>query len=419
MHAEIKSLIARTLRKLTCSTAGLAIALAVVVALAAGACTPNSQSPEQPVPVPDQIVIDQGPEQPVPVQVPVQIVIDQGPIRVNDCFGGILSDYPIHCGFLQVAHNGGVFEIESIYQGGKALFVFLTQSDELTTQQEDTLRNVAHAKLSDGNWEGCNRERYYRFGCYLGVVSLRNSLEFWLPPMADFEQIILISSGGVTEGRPVYYDKLWPAVAESTERDQGSRVTTRSDWSQLDLSDIDLTNLPPVDCLRTRRIERSACNWWDRHPDLGIAGLASGGGPTLYVQIKATTDREAKVAAAKAAIIAAYSDENEDTVVVVPVNYDFADLWRYREILARFEHSDANTLGIRSPEYVTNDWPYSDAVAVYPVAGIQPIADGEFAQVRATIKISALKLNETLAALPQLLPQLGIPVDAVGGGDSY
>ena len=209
---------------------------------------------------------------------------------------------------------------------------------------------------------------------------------------------------------------MWPAVAESTERDQGSGITTRSDWSQLDLSDVDLTNLPPVDCFRTvpnmSDLERNACDWWERHPDLGIAGLASDGGLKLYVQIKATTDQEAKVAAAKAAIVAAYSDETEDTVVVVPVNYDFADLWRYREIIARFQHSDANTTGIQYPAYVTSYWP--STVAVYPVAGIQPITDGDLAQVRATIKISALKLDETLAALPQLLPQLGIPVDAIG-----
>ncbi len=40
------------------------------------------------------------------------------PAVIDDCFGGALSQDPIHCTVLQLAHNEGIIEVDAVLQGG-------------------------------------------------------------------------------------------------------------------------------------------------------------------------------------------------------------------------------------------------------------------------------------------------------------
>ncbi len=46
----------------------------------------------------------------------------------GDCWGGALSDDPLHFYVLEEAQRAGVIEVTAIYEGGAALYVYLAQS---------------------------------------------------------------------------------------------------------------------------------------------------------------------------------------------------------------------------------------------------------------------------------------------------
>ena len=108
-----------------------------------------------------------------------------------------------------------------------------------------------------------------------------------------------------------------------------------------------------------------------------------------------------------------------DEVVVIPFNYDYEELWRWATILNRFALSAGNTIGVGGASVFENrggggDWEY-----VWPVEGFGPTRQNR--ERRPTIELDAIDHHAVAAALPTLLPQLGIPIDAVGvvrGGDS-
>ena len=102
-------------------------------------------------------------------------------------------------------------------------------------------------------------------------------------------------------------------------------------------------------------------------------------------------------------------------VQIIPVKYDYGELWRWATILDRFALSAGNTIGIRAASASTNLGGFPDGT-IWPQSDLQPAGLGwdRAANTRETILVRALEAQVVADALPQLLPQLGIPVDAVG-----
>ena len=100
-------------------------------------------------------------------------------------------------------------------------------------------------------------------------------------------------------------------------------------------------------------------------------------------------------------------------VEIIPVNHNYADLRRYETILNRFVHSRGNTIGILGAELSTNRRIAGDNVLWTPDG---PGKAGAYnpAGIRSTIMVSAFDAQRVQNGLPELLPALGIPVEAVG-----
>ena len=100
-------------------------------------------------------------------------------------------------------------------------------------------------------------------------------------------------------------------------------------------------------------------------------------------------------------------------VEIIPVKHNYADLRRYETILDRFVHSRGNTVGILDAKLSDNRRITSDNMLWTPDG---PGKAGAYnaAEIRRTVMVSAFGAQRVLNALPELLPALGIPVDAVG-----
>ena len=105
--------------------------------------------------------------------------------------------------------------------------------------------------------------------------------------------------------------------------------------------------------------------------------------------------------------------------MIIPVKYDYEDLWRWAKVINRFAYTSGNTLGITG-SWMGQNWETYAGDAVYPVAeipevGRTPVLNSYVpSELRTTIHVMAMELQRTVAALPQLLGQLNVPVDAVG-----
>ena len=147
---------------------------------------------------------------------------------------------------------------------------------------------------------------------------------------------------------------------------------------------------------------------------IGIAGWHSNR-EKLYVQVKAPNGEASKIEAARQALIEENPRGlNENNLVIVPVNHDYQDLSHYAELLDRFALSAGNTVGIIGGEIYVNWAGTYQGPVIYPLTELPPVERGDLAGLRETIFLETIDLQGTVDALPQLLPQLGIPVDAVG-----
>ena len=181
-----------------------------------------------------------------------------------------------------------------------------------------------------------------------------------------------------------------------------------------------MTNFPDLVCAETERHRPTYgdCLRWERHPGHGIAGWESYG-QTLYVQVKASSAEDANATAAKEAIIAWNPKGlNQDNVVIIPVKYDYEELWRWATVINRFAYTSGNTLGITG-SWMGQNWEAYPGGAVYPVAELPEVGLTESGsekgdELRTTIHVMTMELDRTVAALPRLLGQLNVPVDAVG-----
>ncbi len=296
-------------------------------------------------------------------------------------------------------------------------------------------------------------------------LCMMGGLDFWtaphydrigklVPPAASHDQIYL-RPGGAEVRRSIVgwpsWRQVWPVLE--------TRPVTR-DSSTFDVSDVDTDKIPDPDCEQHGTSStRSACRIWKRAPETGIAGF-HGEGFVGYFQVKGPLPQdEAGLEALKRKLVppsdwipAAASDhcyENFDadglctythtdgrdavcseatnrcthedggllvsTAMVrpieyelIPVRYDYGEMWRWSVILDRFALSEGNTIGI-TQVWVTTNIEWNETVFR---SGLQN-REGP-STTRNTVVLVGLDARMIADALPRLLPLLGIPVDAVG-----
>ena len=242
----------------------------------------------------------------------------------------------------------------------------------------------------------------------------------------------MIHVGGSDERRKVpgwaSWRQVWPPVAPGPGGSSG-----------FDVSDVDLTNIPDPDCEDiVGGYIGKACHSWQLETGVGVAGVFH---KYKYdVQVVDPNDRvvvETLEAVYLQLKVSDPDDEEEmqalrdrlhpDTfgpdweVITIPVKYDFGELWRWSVILDRFAVSAGNTVGITGAEVAINGTGhgFNEEPRVW-MNGVEPLRRDRTGSgddpdtVRTILMVWAVDPHLAAEALPELLPELGIPADAVG-----
>ena len=216
--------------------------------------------------------------------------------------------------------------------------------------------------------------------------------------------------------------QVWPTAETKFAHESASSTT-------FDVSDVDLTNIPEPDCEVEfqHRSTLSSCLLWSRAPEAGAAGkFRHPSDDTIYVHVTSPIpDDEAELEAFKQLLAPGYETESPQPhigsrykVEIVPVKYDFGQLWRWNVILDRFALSAGNTVGINGAHIGENIGAHGDDGHLVWMNGVEPAeaAEGDdwLSERRQILIVGAWDPHLAAQALPKLLPLLGIPFDAVG-----
>ncbi|MYA62419.1 MAG: hypothetical protein F4X94_07595 [Dehalococcoidia bacterium] len=332
------------------------------------------------------------------------------------CWGGILSESPLHCYVLEEAERDGIIEVDAMYGAGTELFVYLDQTEPVGDDVYQYMQRKAQARVRAVEGDDCVLEER---GCSGGIFWF-NPIRGYVLPYLDIETDyvdIELKHGGAEARRSepgwAAFQQVWPAVAAGAGGASGS--------SGFDVSGVDTTNFPTLECLEDELNETGqSCRYaLEYFPGLGIAGVRTDLGKT-YVQVKASSVDDVRAQTAKQALINwDIPIYDEDEVVIIPVKYSYEELLRWKIVLNRFIHSSGNTVGIARAVIDTNTVDSVVGRVVLPIESLQaassiPQYGYDSSTIRETIWVVGLNLEQTQKGLPQLLKQLNIPVDAVG-----
>ena len=332
--------------------------------------------------------------------------------------------------------------------GGGPLHIFLEQATPITDEVAQLFEAKAHEYMSEsptadlftdkcGGHTGDERRdcfnsflrhpHWREFG-----MRLPGAFQHHAVPVSKNYENILIHVGGSDERRKVpgwaSWTQLWPAAAPGPGGSTG-----------FDVSDVDLTNIPDPDCEDiVGGYIGSACHSWQLETSVGVAGvflkhrydvqpdLEGNKGvveslEAIYLQLKVSDpDDEEEMQALRDRLLPDTFGPDWD-VITIPVRYDFGELWRWSVVLERFALSAGNTVGITGAEVVINGTGhgFNEDPRVW-LNGVEPLRRDSTGSgddpdtVRTILMVWAVDPHLAAEALPELLPELGIPADAVG-----
>ena len=364
----------------------------------------------------------------------------------GDCWNGALSGDPLHCYILEEAQRAGEIEVDAVYlaPGGGPLYIFLRQDEPIDEQVSSFFKEKTYEYLGSAEgkrrydtWKCEGHKGDQRKSCLDGILWMTRWQGFGhprsraLPPSNVYESITLYVGGAEsrkTELGWASWRQVWPAVAGTVDGAEG-----------FDVSDVDVTNFPELDCVkeapRFTRGGTAACLAWKEHGS-GIAGwrFSHPKGSPLYIQVKSPPADEDALEALKGQLVPPHLKANYEAgkfkVVIIPVKYDFGELWRWSVILDRFAVSAGNTVGITAGRVVLNVPEMFAGPGREPVVWLNDEVEParlndsrsalDWATVRDVVQVWAFDPDLAAPALPELLPKLGIPLDAVAfvGHDS-
>ena len=364
----------------------------------------------------------------------------------GDCWGGALSEDPLHCYILEETQRAGLIEVAAVYlsPGTAVLYIYLEQTEPLSAAVGAYFRDKAHEYMTSSEGRsGYGREYMTLVNRYRGVElcdrykgdERKICLDYLLYypdweyfdslyqvglPYSSAYTLILLDVGGADarRSRPGWasWSQLWPVVAGSGQSSSASASTG------FDVSDVEVTNFPKPDCENNyfHGPLNPSCYVWSLGSEPGFAGTyADEGKKVIYVQLTtAIPVDETELEALKQRVAPGYQILDY-RVEFVPVRYNFGQLWRWSVILDRFALSAANTIGIEKGRVRTNigDNDSSADPELMWLNGVRP-SGGDYTwnwpAVRNILAVDALIPSVAIEAFPRLLPALGIPLDAVG-----
>ena len=334
-----------------------------------------------------------------------------------------MAEDPLHCWLLEQAQSDGIIDVDAVYRTGQSLHIYLKQEHPLG---EDVYRYLL-VKAETREFE-CPTIPYTR-GCGLGVFRYK---EWWpstlyILPMSQVYEDIRLLPGGADARRSETgwpsYRQLWPEVAKATG-DNGENETYSFDLSEIDTTSFEF---PPASCPSS---QSRSCSIWKRwqfwsalnqkgwETPLDTAGWHGGHyNSQAWIQVPIGPDEGSeKLVEVEKVVRERHAAGLE--LILIPVKYGYKDMWHWAELLNRFARSSGNTIGIIQASVDWNlTWPLSETV--FPLDSLQEASEYEdggldYNTVRDTIHLETLELQRTVEALPHLLGQLNIPVDAVG-----
>ena len=347
----------------------------------------------------------------------------------GNCWGGALSDSPVHCFTLEQAQRDGIIEVEGIFRAEYVINVFFSYPQNDRTPEElgaifvsNARRYLPNSSYSEQYIQGLTEA----LGCHLHESTaaarvdclLRTTLGYgyFMIPWTDLYDMIWVFPGGADARRShpgwATWRQLWPAEESATSTGVGTS-------GSFDISEVDLTNFPKVDCYGS--YDGTSCYHASKeYPGFGIAGWHEWG-KDLYIQVKAVPgDEDAAVTALRAEFARRYGDASDfgryRDAVITPVKYSYEELWRWEVLLDRFAVSSGNHIGLTAASVITNEVGAVEAERIIFVRSDLKEADyGNLRDYRQTINVDTSGDAQVIVdALPILLPQLGIPTDAVG-----
>ena len=364
----------------------------------------------------------------------------------GDCWGGVLSGDPLHCYVFEEAQKAGLMEIDSMYlsPGLAPLYVYLKRSELPNAKLLDFLRDKTFEYMAqsggaaylDRNCGSSTGKRWH--GCIMLALDqphwvVNYDIESLVLPKSLEYPFIAVRVGGAEARRSergwASWEQLWPVqVGEASA----------SGSAGFDVSDVDLTNFPEIDCRANEFYYGpmySSCWVWSTGGDPGVAGMHFfESSATIYVQTTTPIPEDpVELEALKQRVYPGYEKEplswgyrniirgprTSYEIEFIPVKYNFGQLWRWSVILNRFALSASNTIGIDFGFVSDNadDFSPSSRITMW-LNGVEPSGSNDYTwnwdRVRNILGVWTLNPVATIAALPTLVPALGIPTDAVG-----
>ena len=321
------------------------------------------------------------------------------------CYNGVLTTEIAHCYLFETAEREGRIKIESIYlEPTRALHVFLSRPDPIDEKLAKYFETTAHQRMEKntrefhGDTDGsrsANLKDWIDYQntckgltgdekrhCYNTILGRGSSHGLWhhynhsnnhgsLPDTSGEYTNVFMHTGGADakKTRPGWasWRQLWPNKEE--EKPKGV--------PEFDVSGIDTENIPEPVC-REALSELGdflvpSCDAWEALPDLGVGALhlrdegRYGGTSFFHITSPIPTDQE-ELAALKQRLTQSPYPEPGRKVEIIPVKYDFGQLWKWKNTLERFALSDANTTGITFVRIVVNhDFTNADNWLVPPL----------------------------------------------------
>ena len=208
---------------------------------------------------------------------------DRAPAPPGDCWNEALSRDPLHCHFLEEAERAGKIKVAAVYvaPGGGPLYILLKQTTPITDEVAQFFEAKAHEYLEREYAAGRTNLPLERWMSYTGdekTICLNEVLArtSWrgfesprsraLPPSLIYENILIDVGGSAGRQRVpgwASWSQVWPVTVSGTAGSGG-----------FDVSDVDLSNLPPPDCASVLGdFIRQSCHAWQYDSRDGIAGV--------------------------------------------------------------------------------------------------------------------------------------------------
>ncbi len=345
---------------------------------------------------------------------------------LGDCYGGALLQEPMHCYILESAEARGLIDVEGIYDAEGRLYIYTGQTGTFGAQTGEGLKQAA-TKFYDEWWrlaprgpayDSCRGDGDDRW-CLLGDSWFRQGdIVMYLPFPAEYSVAEMWAGGAKSRLRRrgwASWDQLWPPVAHKS-----LPVFTYS--GKFDVSLVQLTDLPADHEFNCTTWSSKICGGWERFSDSGIVDwhvgvpLDDDSNSKIFLQVKLPPKDPEQLEYIKERLPIGELAGLE--VVEVPVKYDFGEMARWGVILNRFAESPGNTIGITAAMMRKNRVSGRRDV-VWPTERVGPDRSGRPWDFPSETYLTILALfayqpQVVSDALPVLLPQLGIPTDAVG-----